>query len=176
MASRCACQRQLEPPGGTTCSETGLADCGQPRSCALGLGWGWGGSAAGKTMQGGQGGGGGRGRIFALPPHPALSIPTTTTAADPPGTGQARPRRPLFASRRARMGVPVAARPAGGAIWAEWGTKMAHRIAHGGAIGAAGGLRLVIARGSAAPGLVGHPLGAWGAAGRGSAGVGGVPC
>ena len=52
---------------------------------------------------------------------------------------------------------------------------MALRLAHGGAIGAAGGLRLVIARGSAAPGLVGHPLGAWGAAGRGSAGVGGGP-
>jgi hypothetical protein len=50
---------------------------------------------------------------------------------------------------------------------------MALRIAHGGAIGAAGGLRLVIAGGSAALGLVGHPLGAWGAAGRGSAGVGG---
>ena len=54
MASRCACQRQLEPPRGTTCSESGLADCGQPRSCALGLGWGWGGSAAGKPMQGGE--------------------------------------------------------------------------------------------------------------------------
>ena len=109
MASRCACQRQLEPPGGTTCSESGLADCGQPRSCALGLGWGWGGSAAGKTMQGGRKGG-----IFALPPHSALSIPTTATAADPPGTGQARPRGPFSASRRARMGVPAAAPPGGG--------------------------------------------------------------
>jgi hypothetical protein len=52
---------------------------------------------------------------------------------------------------------------------------MALRIAHGGTIGAAGGLRLVVAGGSAALGLVGHPLGAWGAADRGSAGVGGVP-
>ena len=50
---------------------------------------------------------------------------------------------------------------------------MALRIAHGGAIVAAGGLQLVIAGGSAALGLVVHPLGAWGAAGRGSAGVGG---
>ena len=42
---------------------------------------------------------------------------------------------------------------------------------HGGAIGAAGGLRLVTAGGSAALGLLGHPLGAWGAAVRGSAGI-----
>ena len=112
---------------------------------------------------------------FALPPHSALSIPTTATAADPPGTGQARPRGPFFASRRARMGVPAAAPPGGGCDLAEWGAKMALRIAHGGTIGAAGGLRLVIAGGSAALGLVGHPLGAWGAADRGSAGVGGVP-
>ena len=113
MASRCACQRQLEPPGGTTCSDSGLTDCGQPR-IAL---WGWVGVGEAvpqvKRCRGGRGGGG-RGRIFALPPHPALSIPTTTTAADPPGTGQARPRRPLFASRRARMGVPAAAPPGGG--------------------------------------------------------------
>ena len=72
-------------------------------------------------------------------------------------------------------GFPPPPRPAGGAIWAEWGTKMALRIAHGGAIGAAGGLWLVIAGGSAALGLVVHPLGAWGAAGRGSAGVEGFP-
>jgi len=72
-------------------------------------------------------------------------------------------------------GFPPPPHPAGGAIWAEWGAKRALRIAHGGTIGAAGGLRLVVAGGSAALGLVGHPLGAWGAADRGSAGVGGVP-
>ena len=73
------------------------------------------------------------------------------------------------------MGVPAAAPPGGGCDLAERGAKMALRIAHGGTIGAAGELRLVVAGGSAALGLVGHPLGAWGAADRGSAGVGGVP-
>ena len=82
------------------------------------------------------------------------------------------------------MGVAAAAPPGGGCDLAKWGAKMALRIAHGGmalriahggTIGAAGGLRLVTAGGSAALGLVGHPLGAWGAADRGSAGVGGVP-
>ena len=126
MASRCACQRQLEPPGGTTCSESGLADCGQPRSCALGLGWGWGGSAAGKTMQGGQGGEEGVGFLLSRrTPH--CQFPPLPRPRIHPGPARLDRGGPFFASRRARMG------------------------------------------------LVGHPLGAWGAAGRGSTEVGGGP-
>ena len=79
MASRCACQRQLEPPSGTTCSESVLADSGWTWSycwsnsgqcgCALGLGWGRRGSKTMALQDEGEGGGG-------LLSHPGLGTPT----------------------------------------------------------------------------------------------------
>jgi len=68
-------------------------------------------------------------------------------------------------------GFPPLIPPAGGAIGAERGAKMGLRTAHGGAIGAAGGPRLVMAGGSAVLGLAGNQVEAGGTAGRGSAGV-----
>jgi hypothetical protein len=102
MASRCACQRQLEPPGGTTCSESGLADCGQ-RAVAL---WGWVGVGEAVPQV--------NDRDFCSPAAPRIvNSHHYTTAADPPRTGQARPEGPFSASQRVRMGLPTAAPPGG---------------------------------------------------------------
>ena len=111
MASRCACQRQLEPPGGTTCSESGLADCGQPRSCALGLGWGWGGSAAGKTMQGEEG------WVLLSRRTPHCQFPPLPRPRIHPGPARLDRGDPFSRPGGLGWGFPPPPHPAGGAIW-----------------------------------------------------------
>ena len=70
------------------------------------------------------------------------------------------------ATGRVSAGRQLGERERGSRFWLAW----ARRSESPGAIIAAGGPMLVAAGGSAALGLAGHLVGAWGAAGRGSAG------
>ena len=109
----------------------------------------------------------------ALPfcPSPRVVHSHTFRVADPPRAGQARPMVPVAASRRARVGLPAAGPPGGGSNRCNKRCTSAIQMLFRCAVTVAAGPRWVMAGGSAALGLAGHLVGAWGAAGRGSAGV-----